>query len=99
MGKIRYDAGSLLDAAVAYLQALRLADSETVSEDEADELRQLYEPIIDSQSRPTDPQILQGTVREHSQPGGAQRLAAVFAHGPPAAAGSTRGSPPCRWPR
>jgi tetratricopeptide (TPR) repeat protein len=57
IGKICYDADSLADAAVAYLQALRLADSETVSEADADELRQLYEPILESQSRQTDPAV------------------------------------------
>ncbi len=60
IGKIRYDAGSLPEAAVAYLQALRLADCETVSTEEADELRQLYEPIIESQTRQSDPQVLKG---------------------------------------
>jgi len=58
IGKICYDTGSLTEAAVAYLQALRLADSETVSGEEADELRQLYEPIIESQMRQNDPAML-----------------------------------------
>ncbi len=54
IGKIRHDSDNLLEAAVAYLQALRLADGETVSEDQADELRQLYEPIIETQTAQSD---------------------------------------------
>ncbi len=50
VGQIRYDAGLYLEAAVAHLQALRLADSETVEPKDADELRQLYEPIIETQT-------------------------------------------------
>jgi tetratricopeptide (TPR) repeat protein len=58
IGKIRYDAGGFLEAAVAYLQALRLADSETVEPNYADELRQLYEPIIETQTEHSDPEAL-----------------------------------------
>ncbi len=50
LGKIRYDASMFLEAAVAYLQALCLADTETVEPNFADELRQLYEPIIETQT-------------------------------------------------
>jgi tetratricopeptide (TPR) repeat protein len=39
------------EASANYLQALKLADIETVSPAEADELLQLYEPIFDSQLR------------------------------------------------
>ena len=54
IGKIRHDADNMTEAAVAYLQALRLADSETVNEEQGDELRQLYEPIIETQTRQAD---------------------------------------------
>jgi tetratricopeptide (TPR) repeat protein len=54
IGKIRHDEGNMADAAVAYLQALRLADCETVNEEQGDELRQLYEPIIETQTRQAD---------------------------------------------
>ncbi|KAF0110668.1 MAG: hypothetical protein FD147_1525 [Chloroflexi bacterium] len=39
------------EASANYLQALRLADAQTVSPEEADELMQLYEPIFESQLR------------------------------------------------
>ena len=58
IGKIRYDAGLLLEASVAYLQALRLADAATVEPRYADELRQLYEPLIETQTEQTDPEDL-----------------------------------------
>ncbi len=58
IGKIRYDAGLLLEAAVAYLQALRLADAATVEQKYADELRQLYEPLIETQTEQSDPENL-----------------------------------------
>jgi tetratricopeptide (TPR) repeat protein len=58
MGKIRYDANNMPEAAGAYLQALRLADCETVDPEQADELRQLYEPIIETQTRLADPTSL-----------------------------------------
>lgn len=46
--------GDLSSAAAAYLQAMRLADAETVPEDQADDLFQLYEPIIESQTSQKD---------------------------------------------
>ena len=58
IGKIHQAMNNLPEASVAYLQALRLADSEMLSGDEADELRQLYEPIIESQSRAEKPEVL-----------------------------------------
>lgn len=54
IGKINYDTHMMTEAGMAYLQALRLADAETVVGDQADELRQLYEPLLDAQSRQTD---------------------------------------------
>jgi len=42
------------DAAIHSLQALKLADSETVLLEQSDELLQLYEPILESQKRVTD---------------------------------------------
>jgi tetratricopeptide (TPR) repeat protein len=51
MAQIYQDEGSPVEALTAYLQALRLADATTVAADTADELMQLYEPIIEEQSR------------------------------------------------
>jgi tetratricopeptide (TPR) repeat protein len=42
------------EAATAYLQSLALADAQTVPADQADELMQMYEPILDSQSNNAD---------------------------------------------
>jgi tetratricopeptide (TPR) repeat protein len=54
MAQIHQQEGSPLDALTAYLQALRLADAITVALEDADELMQLYEPIIEEQARSED---------------------------------------------
>lgn len=46
--------GQWKDAAITYLQALALADQHTVPAEQADELMQTYEPIVDSQTNITD---------------------------------------------
>ncbi|MHB1385485.1 MAG: tetratricopeptide repeat protein [Bellilinea sp.] len=58
MGRIHYHLNEFNSAAVACLQALRLADAETVSETYRADLRQLYDPIIEGQSRSTDEEAL-----------------------------------------
>jgi tetratricopeptide (TPR) repeat protein len=50
-GQIYLEENQLPEAATALLQALYQADTTTVAPDEADELRQLYEPIINSQTQ------------------------------------------------
>ncbi len=47
------------EAASAYLHALGIADSTTVRPQKAEEIRQLYEPIIESQLQQSDPGKLQ----------------------------------------
>lgn len=54
MAEINEQAGQYKEASVNYLQALRLADSETVPVDQSDELIQLYEPILDAHGRVTN---------------------------------------------
>jgi tetratricopeptide (TPR) repeat protein len=44
----------LPEAAGEYLEALKLADAQTVDEEQAAEIRQLYDPIIEAQARVTD---------------------------------------------
>jgi tetratricopeptide (TPR) repeat protein len=44
-----------VEAAVHFLEALKQADSRLSTEDQADEMRQLYEPFIEEQSKSTDP--------------------------------------------
>jgi tetratricopeptide (TPR) repeat protein len=50
MGKAYRESGDLKEAANSYLHALRLADMAAVSEQEAEELGQLYDPVFEAQS-------------------------------------------------
>ena len=54
IGKINEKQDNLQAAATAYLQAYRLADLTTVPPENADELRQLYEPILEAQQHETN---------------------------------------------
>jgi tetratricopeptide (TPR) repeat protein len=54
MGKILNKMGRINEASVEYLEALKQADSMIVSEEYADEIRQLYEPLIEAQAADTD---------------------------------------------
>ncbi|MBW8011229.1 MAG: tetratricopeptide repeat protein [Chloroflexi bacterium] len=46
--------GRLNDAVVEYLEALKVADSSVVPPENAEDLRQLYEPLIEAQSQEED---------------------------------------------
>lgn len=50
--------GRVQEAAVNYMEALKLADSQVVPPAQSDELRQLYEPLIESVSRQGDQKVL-----------------------------------------
>lgn len=54
IGEIYDHLGQYKEASTAALQALKLADAETVGPDLADELVQLYEPIFESHAQVTD---------------------------------------------
>jgi tetratricopeptide (TPR) repeat protein len=54
MGDVLTKMGRISEASVAYLEALKLADSSVVPEDNADEIRQLYEALIEAQATETD---------------------------------------------
>jgi tetratricopeptide (TPR) repeat protein len=54
IGDVLTRMGRMDEASVAYLEALKLADSSVVPEDYADEIRQLYEPLIESQATEAD---------------------------------------------
>ena len=56
MASIHRASGNLLEAGTSYLQALRLADLTTVSEEEGEELSQLYDPILETQRMNNDPE-------------------------------------------
>ncbi len=58
MAKIQEQGGEMTDAVANALQALRLADMQTVAVGEADDLRQIYDPIIESQTQTSDPKAL-----------------------------------------
>jgi tetratricopeptide (TPR) repeat protein len=45
------------DAAIEYLEALRLADSQVVDANQVDELLQLYDTLIERQAQQRDPQV------------------------------------------
>lgn len=54
LGDILFKKGSFRDAAMEHLEALKLADSMTVPGEQADEIRQLYEPLIEAQQGQKD---------------------------------------------
>jgi len=58
LGEIYMQQGKFPLAAAAYLHALSLADAAVVPQNHAEELLQLYEPIIAAQSEQTDVEVL-----------------------------------------
>lgn len=54
MGQILLKMGRFAEASVEYLEALKLADSAVVPPEQSDEIRQLYEPLIEAQANQTD---------------------------------------------
>lgn len=54
LGEVYFKKGQIHSAAIEYLEALKLADSMTVSDEQSDEIRQLYEPLIESQQSQKD---------------------------------------------
>ncbi len=57
LGDLLLKKGQLRDAALEYLQALQLADAMTVAEAHSDDIRQLYEPLIEAQQGQKDEDI------------------------------------------
>jgi tetratricopeptide (TPR) repeat protein len=51
MGKTLLKMGRLNEACISYLEALKIADSLVVAPDQADTIRQLYEPLIEAQGQ------------------------------------------------
>lgn len=54
IGQIHQKQGRLGPASIEYLEALRLADSMVVPPEEAEEISQMYEPLIEAQASQTD---------------------------------------------
>ena len=58
LGTAFHELGRFQEAAVEYIEALRMADSMTVPVSQSEELRQLYEPLVEAQLHTTDQKIL-----------------------------------------
>lgn len=54
LGQINQKLGRLGPASIEYLEALRLADSMIVAPEQAEEISQMYEPLIEAQTTQTD---------------------------------------------
>ena len=54
LGQIQQKLGRLGTASIEYLEALRLADSMVVPAEQAEEISQMYEPLIEAQASQTD---------------------------------------------
>ncbi len=57
LGLTLYKMEQFKDAAVQYLEALRIADAECVGADQAEELLELYEPLVESFSQQSDAKL------------------------------------------
>jgi len=57
MGEILFKKGQVNAAAIEYLEALKAADASTLPSAEGDEIRQLYEPMIEAQQNQKDESI------------------------------------------
>jgi tetratricopeptide (TPR) repeat protein len=54
LGEILFKKGLFKDAALEYLEALRLADAATLPEEQSDDIGESYEPLIESQQEQKD---------------------------------------------
>ena len=54
MGQLNQKLGRLGPASLDYLEALKLADAMVVPTEQSDEIRQMYEPLIEAQATETD---------------------------------------------
>ena len=92
MGKINQKDGKLTDAITMFMQALCICDVSTVTDMQADDLQQIYEPFIEAQSRETDPKILNSNcdsiASQLIRPGWRQYLLLARQQLPPQPAGS-----------
>jgi len=58
MGQINQKLGRLQAASIEYLEALKLADAAVVPAENSDEIRQMYEPLIEAQAAQTEEEAL-----------------------------------------
>jgi tetratricopeptide (TPR) repeat protein len=59
MGQIQRQLGRLPEAVTEYMEALKVADAMVVPPDQADEIRQLYEPLIEAHAHQTDTVVME----------------------------------------
>ena len=59
MGQIHQKMGHLSEAVIDYMEALKLADAAVVNAGQSDEIRQMYEPLIESLASQKDEKALQ----------------------------------------
>jgi tetratricopeptide (TPR) repeat protein len=59
LAEIQHQLGRLPDAVAEYMAALKTADSMVVPPEQADEMRQLYEPLIEATAHQTDPDVME----------------------------------------
>lgn len=57
LGEILFKKGKIQNASVEYLEALKQADASTVPPEQSDEIRQLYEPLVESQQSQKDDNV------------------------------------------
>ncbi|HEY5729929.1 MAG TPA: tetratricopeptide repeat protein [Anaerolineales bacterium] len=58
LGQLNQKLGRLQAASIEFLEALKLADAAVVPAENADELRQMYEPLIEAQTSQTEEEAL-----------------------------------------
>ena len=54
LGQVNQKLGRLAPASIEYLEALKIADSMIVPSEQAEDIRQMYEPLIEAQASQTD---------------------------------------------
>ncbi len=59
LAQIQRQMGRLPEAVTEYMEALKVADAMVVPPDQADEIRQLYEPLIEAHSHQTDTVVME----------------------------------------
>ena len=58
LGQVNQKLGRLAPASQEYMEALKLADAMIVPAEQSDEIRQMYEPLIEAQATETDEAVL-----------------------------------------
>jgi tetratricopeptide (TPR) repeat protein len=59
LAQIQHQLGRLPEAAAEYMEALKVADSMVVPSEQSDEVRQLYEPLLESLTNQTDTSVME----------------------------------------